>query len=271
MDILTWHWYALESKRCPFKGKFAPASQESALSLHTFNKADEWEVDLHKVKAKYAPDAALWLGEMALVSCGGAKNITNTFCGSFWYLDELCLRALRGHQVVVRQTITGSNYGMVDTFSLKPLPDYWTTLMFKRFVGAQVFNVTSVTVAGNDDTASLRIYAFSNRNHPSTYNYTLVLLNIDQSIDFRVSNLSIDGVDISATMVGRIEYHVTASSKFQASKLDADEIDINNTTLLVGADNQIPSLDDLGVLIKSKINEEPLLISSLSFAFINVF
>ena len=271
LDILTWHWYALESKRCPFKGKFSPASQESALSLHTFNKADEWEVDLHKIKAKYAPNAALWLGEMALVSCGGAKNITNTFCGSFWYLDELCRRALRGNQVVVRQTITGSNYGMVDTSTLKPLPDYWTSLMFTRFVGTEVFNVTSITVAGNDDTANLRAYAFSNRNNPGTYRYTLVLLNIDHGVDFRISNLSIDGVDVSATMAGRMEYHVTTSSQFQASKLDADEIGINNMTLLVGADNRIPPFVDWGVLKKSKLNEEPLLIPSLSFAFVNIF
>ena len=173
--------------------------------------------------------------------------------------------------MVVRQTITGSNYGMVDTSTLKPLPDYWTSLMFTRFVGTEVFNVTSITVAGNDDTANLRAYAFSNRNNPGTYRYTLVLLNIDHGVDFRISNLSIDGVDVSATMAGRMEYHVTTSSQFQASKLDADEIGINNMTLLVGADNRIPPFVDWGVLKKSKLNEEPLLIPSLSFAFVNIF
>ena len=173
--------------------------------------------------------------------------------------------------MVVRQTITGSNYGMVDTSTSKPLPEYWTSLMFTRFIGSDVYNVTSITVAGNDDTTNLRAYAFSNRNNPGTYKYTLVLLNIDQNIDFRISNLSVGGVDISAAMAGRMEYHVTGSSQFQASKLDANEIDINNVTLLVGADNQIPPFVDWGVLKKSKLNEEPLLVTSLSFVFANIF
>ena len=53
------------------------------MSLNTLNKGDRWNIKLNELQAKYAPNSELWLGEMSLVSCGGAENITNTFCGSF--------------------------------------------------------------------------------------------------------------------------------------------------------------------------------------------
>ena len=49
LDILTWHWYALESSRCPFKGKFSPATQSTAMSLNTLNKGDRWNIKLNEL------------------------------------------------------------------------------------------------------------------------------------------------------------------------------------------------------------------------------
>ena len=271
LDILTWHWYALESSRCPFKGKFSPATQSTAMSLNTLNKGDRWNIKLNELQAKYAPNSELWLGEMSLVSCGGAENITNTFCGSFWYIDELCRRALQGNKVIVRQTITGSRYGMIDATTLNPLPDYWTSLLYNTLVGANVHNVTAINVISkNDNNNNLRAYAFSNKNNPKQYQYTIVLINIDPMLEFKIDEINIDGVDISTKINSRMEYHIrsTSSNTTVSNILSNNKIKVNNVTLVVGADNVVPSIVDLGAMKNNNLKDEPLSIDRLSFAFI---
>jgi len=270
LDILTWHWYALESIRCPFKGKFSPASQKSAMDLKTFNKGDKWNIKLNELQLKYAPKSELWLGEMSLVSCGGALNITNKFCGSFWYLDELCRRAMQGNEVIVRQTIIGSRYGLVDAATINPLPDYWTSLIFNRLVGNMVYNMAEIMIGSNYNNDNLRAYAFSNKNAPEVYNYTIVLINIDYLKNFTISGFSINGKDISALIVGRMEYHISSSLRNTPSNiLSSDIVSLNNQTLTVADDNQVPQIIDLGVK-KSNLKDDPIVVKSLSFAFINI-
>jgi heparanase 1 len=58
-------------------------------------------------------------------------------------------------QVVVRQSLTGMDYGLLDEETLAPRPDYWNSLLWRRLMGPTVY---PVSLRGPD---KLRLYAHS--------------------------------------------------------------------------------------------------------------
>src|SRR5262249_16610775 len=48
-------------------------------------------------------------------------------------------------QVVVRQSLTGASYGLLDEPSLEPRPDYYTSVLWKRLMGTRVLDVMRPT------------------------------------------------------------------------------------------------------------------------------
>ena len=160
---------------------------------------------------------------------------------------------------------------MIDATTLNPLPDYWTSLLYNTLVGANVHNVTAINVISkNDNNNNLRAYAFSNKNDPKQYQYTIVLINIDPMLEFKIDEINIDGVDISTKINSRMEYHIrsTSSNTTVSNILSNNKIKVNNVTLVVGADNVVPSIVDLGAMKNNNLKDEPLSIDRLSFAFI---
>ena len=78
--------------------------------------------------------------------------MSDTFASSFWWVDQLGLLAERGHSVMIRQTLVGSDYGLLDDETLAPLPDYWVSLLWKQRMGAEVLEVWT-------DEPDVRLYA----------------------------------------------------------------------------------------------------------------
>ena len=67
-----------------------------------------------------------------------------------------------------------------------------------------------------------------------------------------------------------MEYHIrsTSSNTTVSNILSNNKIKVNNVTLVVGADNVVPSIVDLGAMKNNNLKDEPLSIDRLSFAFI---
>ena len=57
----------------------------------------------------------LWIGESASAYNGGAVNMSDSYLDGFIWLDELGLSALHGMETVLRQQISGGNYGLLDS------------------------------------------------------------------------------------------------------------------------------------------------------------
>lgn len=110
-----------------------------------------------------AEGVEVWVGEAGGHSGGGILGFTNAYAGGRWYLASLGLHALRGVSVFCRQDLLGGNYGVIaDNFpwnvplnasaeamrDATPLPDYWSSLLWKRLMGRKVFKAN---VANNDD------------------------------------------------------------------------------------------------------------------------
>jgi|EP00505_MAST-04D_sp_SCG-Rhode-Island_P002361 heparanase len=270
LDFLTWHWYAMESKRCPFHGNFAPATQKNAISISTLDKSNKWASSISRLLTKYLVSVELWMGEMSLVSCGGAINITDSFAGTFWYLDELAHLAVQGHSVVFRQTLVGSRYGLIEQSSLKPLPDYWGNRLFRSLVGQKVLGIQINHSQGN----FLRAYAFASALNESKI--VVLVLNVSPHISAILSGnenvIVVANRDVTRVNRGRTEYVITASlNDSNGDPLSAKDVSINGgPPLEVGTENDVPDLVRLGRSVSSNLSSRPLVMPALSYAFLTI-
>jgi heparanase 1 len=105
------------------------------------DEVTRWAGRVEALRDRFAPQAEVWLGETGNAQCGGEPEISDRFEGGLWWLDQLGALALRGQPVVVRQTLAGSNYGLIDDETLSPTPDYFNTLLWKRLMGKRVLEV----------------------------------------------------------------------------------------------------------------------------------
>lgn len=150
-DIISWHFYPQQSRRCPVATR--RASREQLLEPNHLDEVGRWANELTALRDRHAPQAEVWLGETGNAQCGGEPGVSDRFVASLWWLDELGLAARRGQAVVVRQTLAGSEYGLLDDATLEPRPDYFASLLWKQLMGSTVLEVRA---EGNP---YLRVYA----------------------------------------------------------------------------------------------------------------
>ncbi|KAK3744837.1 hypothetical protein RRG08_050776 [Elysia crispata] len=91
--------------------------------------------------------------ETSTASGGGVPDVSNAFIAGFLWLDKLGLSATFGITRVFRQTFLKSSYALV-TKNLKPNPDYYLSVLFKRLVEGPVFSVSNESLK-----PEVRIYA----------------------------------------------------------------------------------------------------------------
>lgn len=84
----------------------------------------------------------VWCGECGPCNNGGVANVTDTFFGSFWYLDALGRLASAGIKQFGRQSLVGSHYGMLQSGSFLPNPDFYIALAWKALMGTAALSVS---------------------------------------------------------------------------------------------------------------------------------
>jgi hypothetical protein len=224
LDVITWHYYPQQSRRCPIATR--RASPDLMFAPSTLDEIDTWAAAVEAQRDLHAPAKPVWLGETGNAQCGGEPGVSDAFVGGFWWLDELARVARRGQPVLVRQTLSGSNYGMIDDDTLEPLPDYWTSLLWRRLVGARVLDAPT----GKDPL--LRVYAHCARSTAPGHApgaVTLVVLNLD-----RASAVSLD---LDTTFGDEADVYELASPD-PASR----ELSLNGKALVAGGDGAPPSM-----------------------------
>ena len=150
MDILSWHFYPTQTKRC---GVAVRSSKfKNFLKPKVLDEVQKVAKKLIKWKKKYNPDTEIWMSETGPAQCGGQKGLNDRFINSFWWLDQLGTLAKLEHKVVIRQTLIGSDYGMIRFPKLERTPDYWASMLWKKYMGQKVLKV-------NHKNKFLRIYA----------------------------------------------------------------------------------------------------------------
>ncbi|WBL77150.1 hypothetical protein I3J27_29600 [Bradyrhizobium xenonodulans] len=161
VDRFSYHHYNTLSARCG--GHDDPVQSLSEDWLSRTNAALNIYRDLRDA---FEPGKPIWLTETANAACGGNKSDA-TFLDTFRYLDQLGRLAKAGVQVVMHNTLTASDYGLLDERTFRPRPNYWGALLWRRLMGSTVLD------PGMASTPGLHAYAHC---HAATKGAASVLL-----------------------------------------------------------------------------------------------
>lgn len=202
----------------------------------------------------------LWMGEDGGAYNSGQNGTSNRFTAGFWSLNELGLFARAGFSVYCRQTLLGGNYGLLDHTTLKPNPDFFNYLLFKRLMGPTVLDVQS---SSPDVTA----YAHCTRQGAPAGGaakpgaVTLLLVNFKADADAQLSALRLGGQDLLA-QGARHEYLLTPGTP---GVLNSTLSNLNGQPLTVSAKGAYPKLEPMVVADGAG---SPLVLSRQSYGFV---
>jgi heparanase 1 len=220
MDLVSWHYYPQQSRRGPIAVRRAFPSR--LLDPKNLDEVKHWAEQMKKWRDSYAPGKPIWLGETGNAQFGGEPGLSDVYLGGLWWMDQLGLLARSGHDTVVRQSLAGMNYGMIDDSDLSPRPDYWNSLLWKRLMGTLVYDAK----VGGDPSGKLRAYAQSSAgDEPGSL--TVLLINLDHR---RNATVSFAGLKRASSHV----YQFSAPDIFGAKVL------LNGTELKFAPDGSLP-------------------------------
>eukprot|EP01087_Luapelamoeba_hula_P008579 TRINITY_DN2153_c3_g1_i1.p1 TRINITY_DN2153_c3_g1~~TRINITY_DN2153_c3_g1_i1.p1 ORF type:complete len:258 (-),score=35.74 TRINITY_DN2153_c3_g1_i1:56-829(-) len=183
-------------------------------------------------RAKYAPQAQLWLGETGPAYHSGQNLTTNRFEDGFWFVNQLGVGALLEYSVQCRQVLVGGNYGLIDvavdrSSAFVPNPDYWTYLFYKRVVGTRALVVTATAAQQQQQQQGdpaipddLIAYAYCARRFSATGGVALTFGNLNSKENYTVTlelPLLSNSNERASAVVPRIEYHLSAPGGLHSS------------------------------------------------------
>ena len=208
VDLVAWHYYPQQSRRGPLGSRRAHPAR--LLDPANLDEAGHWAAKINGWRDAYAPGRPVWLGETGNAQYGGEPGLSDVFLGGLWWLDQLGLMARLGQEVVVRQSLTGMNYGLLDEETLEPRPDYWHSLLWKRLMGPQVL----ATMARGENADRLRAYAHAGTEPGAV---TVLAINLDPAREALLVFPELEGR-------GRELYAVTAPDPLGQTVLLSGEV-----------------------------------------------
>lgn len=210
IDAFSYHHYGAVSQRC--SGIPSHVTAEAALSEQWLASTDQTRAFYQGLRDEFAPGKPMWLTETAEAACGGDRW-ASTFLDIFRYLDQLGRLARAGVQVVAHNTLAASDYGLLDEKTLRPRPNYWAALLWRKLMG------TTVLDAGAHH--GTHFYAHCRREVPGTV--TLLAINTDRT----------------ATTVLQLP---SSSERYtlSADDLQSLEVKLNGAALELGPNDDLP-------------------------------
>lgn len=271
VNAVTHHIYNLGGGNDPHLAR-------KILDPHYLSRVSKTYSDLQHTIQTHGPWTSAWVGESGGAYNNGGHMVSNTFINSFWYLDQLGMASKYNTKVFCRQTLIGGYYGLLDTKTFRPNPDYYSALLWHRLMGKGVLSVD------NTNASFLRVYAHCSKQKTGI---SLLLINLSNTTEFRATvtndiNAKLDlgasiqiredgyfinGMKRTMSWVGRKasdtqkreEYHLTAKDGNYRSKTML----LNGSPLELTEDGGIPDLSPAYVSFKS-----PILVAPMSIAFV---
>lgn len=172
VDTFSYHFYGAVSERCTglgvdvasFNNVLAPQWLDRTLADFKFYAA---------LRDKYEPNKPIWLTETAQAACGGSPWAAS-FADSFRYVNQLGTLAQRGVQVVMHNTLAASDYALIDEDTLKPRPNYWAAMLWRRTMGS------TVLASPSSPSSEVRMYAHCLPQHDGGVG--LAILNLGDDV-----------------------------------------------------------------------------------------
>jgi heparanase 1 len=127
IDLLTWHLYATQSDRCPISP--FPSTFEMLFSTAVINNSRKMAQYVKEASGGAVP---VMNGESASCQCGGQTGVSVVMADALWWADWIGIMAEEGTSSIVRQTLVGSDYGMLDMDTFDPRPAFLVYVMHRR-------------------------------------------------------------------------------------------------------------------------------------------
>lgn len=170
-DVVTWHYYPVHSHRGSFSTRWA--SPKTLLEPRTLNEIGRYSRRIGDIQGRRSFSGQRWLGELGPALYGGEPGLSDRYLSGLWWLDALSTAAKAGEERVFRQTLFGSEYGLLRSEDYAPNPDFWNCLLWKSLMGPEVYEAQ-----GPDAPPSLRLYIHGDApGHAKT----LLALNVSMS------------------------------------------------------------------------------------------
>ncbi|CAJ1944157.1 unnamed protein product [Sphenostylis stenocarpa] len=275
VNVLTHHVYNL-----------GPGSDEhldmKILDPQRLSNVEPIFSDLSETIQKYGHWSSAWVGEAGGAFNSGGRQVSDTFVNSFWYLDQLGIASRYNTKVYCRQTLIGGNYGLLNTTTFVPNPDYYSALLWHQLMGKTVLAASSDVFS-----PSLRTYAHCSKGRDGI---TLLLINLSNQTRFtlmvhdrvpvsnggnenatriHVQNSFFSHLKRAFSWIGRKgsevtfreEYHLTAKDDY----LRSQTMLLNGIPLELSNDGEIPTMAPVLNSVHSPIRLAPLSIAFVVF------
>ena len=153
LDAFSWHTYDYET---PMLGltdhqdlKMNPLVARLWSTRH-LDLALRLQGNVTEIARRAAPGVPVWISESNSVCHQGVNGVTNAFLNSVWLVNRLGIMANANVSVMARQSLVGYNYSLLGNWPTEPIrpnPDYFTTVLFKRLFGDVVLATTATPSA----------------------------------------------------------------------------------------------------------------------------
>ncbi|XP_065000229.1 heparanase-like protein 3 [Musa acuminata AAA Group] len=211
---------------------------------------------LQGILSSGSTSATAWVGEAGGAYNSGHHLVTDSFVFSFWYLDQLGMSSTYNTKTYCRQSLVGGNYGLLNTTTFHPNPDYYSALLWHRLMGKQVLRTNF--------TGSRMTRAYSHCAKESQ-GITLLLINLSGNTTTEVFVTTKTAYSALKTAEStREEYHLTAKD----GDIHSQTMLLNGHILAVDSDGHIPELEPVKVAASEPITVDPF---SIVFAHIPYF
>lgn len=191
IDIATYHKY--------HGGGKDPAIVKYAKSPSIIQHPSNFYIISNAVNKYMNGDSPeVWVGEGAMAYNSGRQNLTDSFVGSFWYVNLLgAISKSSPHTVYCRQALVGGYYELLSHDSMKARPDYWIAHLWKKLVGTVA--IGPILSSPREDTPdeytfgccsgpgrdTLLVHAFCAKESRS--NPMFIITNIDNQAPFQLN------------------------------------------------------------------------------------
>lgn len=195
----AWHQYYLNSRTAKLEEFWDPDTLDLL-------KGQIKTMRDHTMNYTHIP---MWLSETSSSYGGGAPGLSDSFAGTPLWLDKLGLSAKNNITTVIRQSILGGNYSLIDK-ELEPLPDWWVSVLYKKLVGNKVLHIDCHC------SRLQRMYVHcANKNYSNeTGAITIYAINLEMAkVRFLLNGTALHGENLSID-----EYIISAPSNNRRTK-----------------------------------------------------
>jgi hypothetical protein len=234
-DVFSYHYYGAASMRMMQSGPFS-IQAENALTEAWLRKTDTVADYYVGLRNKYLPGKPIWITETAQAAAGGDPYAA-TYLDCFRYLYQLGSLAQKGVQVIMHNTLSASEYSLVDQGTHLPKPNYWAALLWAKLMGTEVYD------AGKGEPG---VYLFAHNTKGNKDGRTVLIINTNKKT-------------ATVNLPANAEQYTLTSKELQGTT-----VELNGQELKLTTNDELPVIN--GKKIKSgNVELPPTSISFISF------